>query len=498
MYNRLFIRRPVVGIAVAVAVGMLAASTGLFSAPVIFAASFLCILFTAFRRTSYAVLLAVASVAACRFLVALPSLPADALEKRIHQLEGRRVELEGRISELPQLRSSGRWTFPVQCSRLNSAGVWQRASGGLEIIIHRAPEQLDIRIGDQVRLSGRLAERDFPGRYALELHSEGVEVLRRGRSLRAVGERWRKSAAPRLERGLDGLPVQISVLKALVLGYRSELPRETVDVFKRTGTMHIFAISGLHVGIVGLLLAQLLRALGVTRGRMGLFLIPILGLYVVSTGMKPSALRAFLMAVVFLAAPLFHRRPDIPSSVALAALVLLFFRPLDILSPGFIFSFSVVTFLVMAFAKVPKAWLRGPWLQRYSVSLVITSLAAGAAAVPMSALFFGNFAPIAFVGNLLVVPLTFCIVLCGWLSILIPLTSEIFNAAAVVFIDLLLGSARMLDGIPGSSFRVTPPSLFAVLLWYAGLIALFTHCQKRSERYTAGGFALLGLILMFV
>ncbi len=497
MNNRPFIRRPAVGIAAAAAAGMLAASTGLFSLPALFLSALLSVVLAVIllhtRAASQAVLLAVASAAACRFTVGLPSLPADALENHAEVLLGRTVALEGRIAEIPRRRGAGRWTFPLRCARLQLAGEWHTVSGGLEIVMRRGGEPPGI--GDRVRLKGRLSERDFPGRYALELHVRDVELLQRGRTLWAYGERWRTAAAPRLEQGMEGLPVQAAVLQALVLGRRDGVPKETVEVFRRTGTMHIFAISGLHVGIVGLLLMMLLRVLGVPRGRMGLFLIPVLAVYVVSTGMKPSALRALLMAVVFLAAPLFRRRPDIPSSVAFAALVLLLFRPLEILSPGFIFSFCVVIFLVMVFAAVPKERIQGPWLRRYSASLVITSAAAGAAAVPLSALFFGNFAPIALVGNLVVVPLTFCIVLCGWLSILIPFTAGIFNAAAVVFIDLLLGSAHLLDAVPGSSFRVEPPPLLAVLFWYGGLIAFFTHSRGRAARLRAVGFALLGVVL---
>lgn len=294
---------------------------------------------------------------------------------------------------------------------------------------------------------------------------------------------------------MDALPLQEAVLKALVLGYRKEMPGEIMNVFRRTGTLHIFAISGLHVGIVGFLLVLVLKTLGVPRDKFGVLLIPLLAFYVISTGMKSSAIRALLMASVFMLAPLFRRKPDIPSSVSIAATLLLIFQPLEILSVGFIYSFTVVAFLVMVFSAVPKGWIRGPWIKVYPVSLVVTSIAAGLASVPLTALYFGMFSPVALIGNLIVVPLTFCIVLCGWLSILLPILSEIFNLAAAVFIDLLLGGVQWIDRIPGSSFTVEPPPLLAVLLWYANLIALFTYCSKSKQRQWAVSGALFAVLL---
>jgi competence protein ComEC len=246
--------------------------------------------------------------------------------------------------------------------------------------------------------------------------------------------------------------------------------------------MHIFAISGLHVGIVGILLTIALKVLGVPRDRFAFWLLPLLVTYVVSTGMKASALRALSMAAVFILAPLFRRRPDVPTSIAVAAMILLFIDPMNILSPGFIFSFGVVISIVMVYSIVPEAWLQGGWIRNYTVSLVLTSLAASLVAIPLSALYFGTFCPISLVGNLLVVPLTFCIVLCGCLSLVSPWVNAVFNHAALIFIDLLLGSVSALDRIPYSSTRVDMPPVIALLLWFGGLIYLFTHATSALQR----------------
>jgi len=126
-------------------------------------------------------------------------------------------------------------------------------------------------------------------------------------------------------------------------------------------------------------------------------------------------------------------------------------------------------------------------------SLGITSLAALIGSVPVTALFFGSFAPISLVGNLIVVPLTFCIVLSGWLSILVPAASGIFNHAALVFINGLLGTTNVLAGLPGAHLHVPPPPLTALLFWYCGWIHLLVHA--RTARQRTASFVLVSLAI---
>ncbi|QBG46178.1 ComEC/Rec2 family competence protein [Verrucomicrobia bacterium S94] len=494
-----------VGIALATAAGMLASSTGIFPLSLLFSAAALSVgtAFIFMRKSEVPIFAVVALTAALRFGLTDPDLAADSINRT--EMLNVRAGVKGRIAGEPRFYAypdgvEGTWTFPVQCLEYAVSNKWKTTSGSIDLQIHAAPVNIDFETGDLLLVHGWLAEKTFPGKNRLELEVKAGNWKRLERGGGFSPGRWgrslRDSLAPRLEQGMRRMPVQLAVLKALVLGFREDVPRETIDVFKRTGSMHIFAISGLHVGIVGFLLALVLKMLGLPRGKFGLVLIPLLGLYVLSTGMKSSALRALLMAAVFLLAPLFKRKPDIPSSVAFAAVVLLYFQPLEILSPGFIFSFTVVSFLVMAFSAVPRHWVQGPWIKTYAVSLVITSVAAGSAAIPLTALFFGRFSPIALLGNLIVVPLTFCIVLCGWLSIVLPFVSSVFNHAAAVFIDLLLGSVHLLDWIPGGNRAVEPPSLIAVLLWLGSQVAIFTACTTRRQREVAIGCALCAVCLV--
>jgi competence protein ComEC len=317
------------------------------------------------------------------------------------------------------------------------------------------------------------------------------------------GQYLRGKAADILSKGIEPHPAELGVYKALLVGYRKAIPSEVYERFRQTGTLHIFAISGLHVGIVGLLIIIVLKTIGIPRNRWGIWLLPLLLFYVCSTGMKSSALRAWTMAAVYFLAPLIHRKPDVPNAVAFSAILLLWINPLDILSAGFIFSFCVVSFLVMVFSAIPQSRIAGTSgvlrpIRTYVCSLGITSLAASIASAPLAALFFGSITPVSLLGNLIVVPLTFCIVLCGWLSICIPWVAAVFNHAALIFIKGLLGSVTFFAGLPGAHASVAPPSIGGILMWYAGWIALFTVARTKEQRSYCAVLIGLGVVLSFI
>ncbi len=509
------LRRPLVGVALAVVCGMAGAATGLFPFGfLLFAALFILLLAVLFFRTRASlllVLLFVGCVAACRFWVGSAVLTDAGINRLLPTLPLRGVEMVGRVAGDPTYYpyrngALGSWVLPFDCEGVKTSKDWKRRHGRIQVRVSGARPEEVFQPGERIYFFGTLRKRTFPGGDPIEL---SVSVSKDWKILSAPphfsptawGQQLRERAADTLSKGLENYPHQLAVYKALLLGYRKAVPPEIHQCFKQTGTLHIFAISGLHVGIVGLFITIVLKTVGIPRDKWGLWLLPLLFAYVATTGMKSSALRALCMAAVYFLAPLFRRKPDIPSSIAFAVILLLFFRPLEILSPGFVFSFTVVSFIVLFFSAVPE-WVvarRKGWLgaaRTYAVSLAITSVAAFIASIPLTALFFGSFAGVSLFANLLVVPLTFCIVLSGWLSILVPVAAEIFNHAALVFIDSLLGIVGFLSTLPYAYVQVDPPALTGLFFWYVGWIALLVHA--RTARQRVAGLALILFSLLWI
>lgn len=186
---------------------------------------------------------------------------------------------------------------------------------------------------------------------AVEVDTMTVSPARGHRAAVGALYRLRARLAEALGRGMADEAAR-AVVQAMALGYRHRLPSGTRADFLASGTIHVFAISGLHVGIVALLATWTLAAFGVPlRGR-SLLLVPLVGGYVLMCGSAVSAVRAWLMLSCWWSARLLQRAPVPANAVAAAAVLLLLWRPLALLETGFLFSFGVVLVLVLGWPLV--------------------------------------------------------------------------------------------------------------------------------------------------
>ena len=391
--------------------------------------------------------------------------------------------------------------FRVEAVRLGTE--WFRSDVRVRIYIKRPPGEM--AYGERWRMKGRYRsyEEARAGTDGSLRVNDAVRLQKAAPSFRAFCYKVRHRAACILCAGMESFPEQTQLLQALLLGYREALSPVFYQRVAYTGTLHIFAISGLHVGVLAAILVAALKMVGVSRTFWGIVLIPALLFYVVSTGMKPSALRAFTMATVYFSAPLFRRRPDSVSAIALAAIILLAMDPLQITNPGFLLSFTVVSGIVIVHGYVtrrltgfsrpswaiPLAQLGGPRplvaLVRFVGLLALTSVAAWIFSAPLTARFFNTLSPVALAGNLAVIPLTFLIVLTGSLALLAaPISifaTLVFNHANRVFVGLLISVIQSMSTFPGAYIFVRSPSGVVLALWYAGLILFFTGTARMRK-----------------
>lgn len=209
---------------------------------------------------------------------------------------------------------------------------------------------------------------------------------------------------------------------AILTGDRSGVGAETTEALRRSNLAHLLAISGLHMGLLTGVVYGVLRA--------AMALIPVLALrwpirkwaaigalgaaifYLLLSGGNVATQRAFVMAAVMLGAVLFDRRALSLRSVALAAVLLLIWRPEALLSAGFQMSFAATVALVAVFgwlrrrrAAASRDSRRAPRWLRGTLSVALCSLVAGLATAPVAAAHFHRIAEYGLVANLLSVPL---------------------------------------------------------------------------------------------
>lgn len=168
---------------------------------------------------------------------------------------------------------------------------------------------------------------------------------------RRIMTEHREAIAYHLSKGLDRFSHEdgenrSGLLNAMILGMREDLTYGQSLRFRKSGLLHLFAISGMHTGIIALILIQLLRFSGL-RYRYRFISLPILtGIYIIMTGLPPSAIRAWLMITCWCIGKIIKRPVSHWQSLGLAAVVLLVIQPLQSLSIGFWYSFGAVGALI--------------------------------------------------------------------------------------------------------------------------------------------------------
>ncbi len=209
------------------------------------------------------------------------------------------------------------------------------------------------------KLSGRFYAYNYRLNFTGSLHINWVEsgttLIEPAPWIFRTSEKIKESGMGILKAGVNNSTAS-SIVQAMLLGERSDIPADLKNDFIDSGTLHLFALSGLHVGVITVLLVVILKSIGVVRVYWGVILIPLLFAYVLVTGVRASTLRAFLMATTYLGAPLVGRRPDALISWSFAAFIVLLIEPLQIRDAGFLLSFSVVGFLIV-FYKAFKNWI---------------------------------------------------------------------------------------------------------------------------------------------
>jgi ComEC/Rec2-related protein len=394
----------------------------------------------------------------------------------------------------PKISSGGFATFLLKLKSIEFEGksestpaIWQvRWKGAPEfgdelklfeiaepIAAPRNPGEFDMRS----YLARHDVHRMLFARYAedgmLIRHGGGNPILRAAHASRT----WMQSA---LCRGLDDAPEVKSFISGIVLGIRHETPEDIEEPFQQTGTIHLFAVAGLHVGIVAALLWLIATIARLSRKRAAAFIIPSLFFYAAITGLHIPALRAAVIASILVGSYFFERRVFLPNSLAAAAFFILCWNTNELFSTGFQLSFAVVGAIVLLadpffrfFQRraapdpfLPQSLVRGPrrWMQssyEWLCGAASVSLAAWIGSLPFVLWYFHLVTPISLLANLVVVPIAFLVLAVALLSLtttaLLPWVALVFNNANWTLATLVIGTVHLFAQIPGGHFYVTKP-----------------------------------------
>jgi ComEC/Rec2-related protein len=289
----------------------------------------------------------------------------------------------------------------------------------------------------------------------------------------------RKNLSRRAGIGLERSSQAADLNRAILLGERRRLPRSTRQAFIEAGTMHIFAISGLHVMIIAFLLRLLMRFTFVSARLAGPLSLPALWLYVAATGSPPSAVRAAAMASIHFSSSIFLRRPNATVSWSLTFLAVGLLSPGSIFEAGCLLSFAVTLAIILA----SRHLCNGGGFK----SMLTVSAAAWIAGTPIAAHFFGRVTPGGFFANLLIMPMATLNVICGALGIITSFFSRwlalhLNNLSALVA-DNMKTLSFITAEIPFASWETRKWTVAECLMWYAAAFVLILAVRFfRSRR----------------
>jgi competence protein ComEC len=452
------------------------------------------------------------------------------------------VVLRGKLIETPYHRirdfgetNSLRTVAFIDAEQVLLQGTnWQRVAGQVMVSTTGALSN-NVFGGQMVEIAGMLRlpkTAEAPGLfdYREYLRRQGIYYQLYARSAEAwhivssptrppIADRFCAWAQATLAQGLPEEDEPLRLLWAMTLGWKTALTGEVSEPFMRSGTMHIFAISGLHIALIALLFIKFLQVFRVSRVYCGIIVIPLIWFYTGVTGWQASAIRSTIMTTVIVAGWSLKRPSDLLNSLAAAGLIILAWDPQQFFQASFQLSFFVVLSLALfapVFVNIRDRWLdEDPFLPEDLAPLwrrilkkclriltggLITSLAAWIGSAPLIAYYFHLFTPGSLLANLLVVPLSSVALACNLGSLVVgawfPYAAELFNNSAWFCMYLMVEISEWFAWMRGACFYIGSPSALSFILYYAVVCSVLAGWLVRPKVrwWVGGGLAVLTIL----
>jgi competence protein ComEC len=427
--------------------------------------------------------------------------PADLAFYNGQASQGPKAVVEGIIAGYPDARETST-NYVLSAETLTIGGQTRPVRGQALMQARRFPAY---SYGDRLRVTGRLQEppvfNDF--NYQAYLARQGIHSLMRGVSTELIasgqgspfwsliyGLRARGSAL--LDRVLP--EPAAAVANGMLLGIEGGIPEDLYGAYRTAGVAHVIVISGSNISLLAGVLAFLIAR---PFGRRRAFLPVVIGvlLYVLLAGAQPPAVRAGLMAVLFLFATVIGRQNTAWISLVAVALVMTIMNPLTLWDASFQLSFMAVLGLILftppmvaalerwleqrSFGDRTRKWIRVP------AGLLIATLAAQILITPLMLYYFGQLSLVSIPANLLVLPAQPPVMAGGMATLAGGLIWEpigrVLAAIPWFFLTYTDTIVRAAASIPMASVQTGAPSALLVLLFYGVLFGILLTSRSSSK-----------------
>lgn len=302
---------------------------------------------------------------------------------------------------------------------------------------------------------------------------------------------------------------ELGILSALTLGYREDLDKDVQRAFSASGAMHVLAVSGLHTGIVWGIVVWLLTLGGwrkplweekVKRWILSMTAIVLIWGYAFVTGLSPSVMRSALMLSFWSLSGLFEQHTSRWNPLLAAAVVILVINPLALWSVSFQLSFAAVTGIMWVGNKMQRMIVLRGRVWQYVVGLLIMSIAAQMATLPLTLHYFGQTSNYFALTNLLVIPMAGVILLLGFSTLALSwcVVGEWIGGATKWCTWLLRKAVEWVESLPYATTQISFSEWSVIGLYGALLCGVLLLSGKQVRWWWLIGVVICLLVVLAV
>ena len=426
------------------------------------------------------------AVAAALMGVGRAELPATdpMAASRAAAVAGQQVTLSGRVADDSRSTAGGSEVL-VEPAQVLIGGSSVTGIGNL-MVRWRGPTE--VAFGDDVRASGRLAlPRDLPAfdrraylaqrHVYLEVQTSSFDVVGSGPAFLGLPGWLRARYRAALN---DALPApHASVLLGVVLGIRQGIPAWLQHALIATGLIHLLVLSGLKVAVFARIVQGMLRPF---LGRHASWpALALIGLYALTGGATPAAVRAAAMGGLAIGASRLGRPSHVWTTLAVTSAVMLAWRPELAWDVGFQLSFAGTAAIILLTPPIERRLRRMPAVLREPFAV---TCAAQVGTLPIMATDFHVVSPVAPLANALVLPILPALIAAGLLLGPLSLAPELARLAALPLAGLLAyleQSAYLLARLPGAAIPVPLFPTWAGLAYYSSLASIGAAARSQAR-----------------
>lgn len=288
-----------------------------------------------------------------------------------------------------------------------------------------------------------------------------------------------------------------SIMKAMLLGEKGTLDTEIKELYQQNGIIHILAISGLHLSVIGMGCYELLRRIRLPNAVNIMLPAGVMYCYGTMTGMGISMLRAYIMFAMHLFAKMVGRTYDLLTAVTVAAIIVLIQQPLYLRHSGFMFSFGAICGIGIFLPPVKENLFGAGKMEK----IILSGVAVSVSTLPVYLSFYYEFPPYSVFLNLIVIPCMTFVLLWGLVSMGLAALLLPMGEAAAYPVQLLLGFYEKCCNIclsfPDSKWITGCPKLWQIIIFLGILAALIVWNRRLPKLFFWQGVLCALLVLAF-